>query len=198
MQKALGNLPRGLLFIVSAPAGTGKTTLVQMLTHEYPCVVASISYTTRAPRSGEVNGVHYNFINDAEFSQLESQGDFLETAQLYGQHGYRYGTSRIWVENQLSLGKHVVLVIDTQGAQQVREKIEVISIFVAPPSLEVLEQRLVLRNTEGHDSIKNRLERANEELKQRFQYNYYIVNDDLAIAFQVLRSIFIAEEHKFR
>ena len=111
--KLLGNAKRGLAFIVSAPAGTGKTTLVQMLTDEFPCVVANISYTTRQPRGDEVHGRDYHFLTVAEFEEKIVAGDFLEHVELYNNY---YGTSRRWIESQLDAGKHVVLVIDTQGA----------------------------------------------------------------------------------
>lgn len=191
--KLLGNNKRGLTFIVSAPAGTGKTTLVQRLTKEFPSVVASISYTTRAPRAGETNGVDYFFIDKEEFEKKIAEEEFLEYVVLYGQY---YGTSRKWLESNLDAGKHVVLVIDTQGADLLRQRIPVVSIFIQPPALEELRRRLENRSTESIEKIEERLALAKEELKAVQLYNYAIVNDNIEIAYQVLKSIFIAEEHR--
>lgn len=192
----LGNLKQGLIFILSAPAGTGKTTLVQKLVNEFPiAVVASISYTTRAPRVGEVDGLHYYFLNEAEFISRIDKGEFLEHVQLYGNY---YGTSRPWVEQQLAQGKHVILVIDTQGALLLKEKIKATYIFVSPPSLEVLEKRLQMRKTESQAVIQQRLAWAKHELVAKDIYDYFIMNDELDTAYQVLRSIVIAEEHRIR
>lgn len=189
----LGNKKRGLVFIVSAPAGTGKTTLVERLTSEFPCVIASISCTTREPRLGEVEGQHYHFIGEQEFEEKIQQGEFLEYVRLYG---YYYGTSRQWVEERLAAGKHVVLVIDTQGALLLRKVYPAIAIFVRPPSLNELERRLLSRGTEPLKKIVERLKIAELELETVKYYDYEIINDDLEIAYQVLKSIFIAEEHR--
>ena len=191
----IGNLSKGLLFIVSAPAGTGKTTLVQLLTRDFPSVLASISYTTRQPRSGEVDGIHYYFISKEEFEKRIQDNDFLEHVKLYGDY---YGTSKSWVGEKLNQKKHVILVIDTQGAKLLRDKIDVISIFVAPPSIEELERRLKLRQTESDEVIEKRLKWAKKELEAQDSYDYLIINDDLAKAYQTLRSILIAEEHRIR
>lgn len=190
--KLLGNKERGQVFIISAPAGTGKTTLVQMLTKEFPCVVVSVSYTTRLPRGEEVNGVHYNFVTKEEFERKIEEGEFLEYAKVYGDY---YGTSRHWVENRLSQGKHVLLVIDTQGALSLKEKYPASFIFIAPPSIEELRNRLVRRGTEKPEKIEQRLEWSRNEMQAAKYYDYYIVNDDLHIAYQVLKSILIAVEH---
>lgn len=191
--KLLGNRKRGLAFIVSAPAGTGKTTLVQRLTNEFPCVIASVSFTTRKPRIGEIEGLHYHFIDQSEFEKKIEKGDFLEYVSLYGCY---YGTSRDWVENQLNKGKHVVMVIDTQGAKLLRDLYPAISIFVEPPSLAELERRLHARGSESLSKIAERLEIAAQELESIKYYDYQIINDDFEIAYQVLKSIFIAEEHR--
>jgi len=191
----LGNLKKGLLFILSAPAGTGKTTLVQLLTNEFHCVVASISFTTRQPRPGEIGGVHYNFLSEEEFISRIAADEFLEYVELYGHY---YGTSRIWVEQQLDKGKHVVLVIDTQGARQLRKKMKLVTIFVSPPSVEELERRLMLRKTESNEVIERRLAWAKKEMCAQKEYDYVVINDDLATAYQALRSIFVAEEHRVR
>lgn len=191
----LGHLKRGLLFIVSAPAGTGKTTLVQLLSQEFSSVVASISCTTRQPRGGEVDGVHYHFLTEPEFMRRMEAGEFLEHVQLYGSY---YGTSRHRVEELLNQGKHVVLVIDTQGLMQLKGKAEFISIFIAPPSFDILEQRLAKRQTESKQIMSERLVWAKEEMARQHLYDYLIVNDDLSVAYQILRSILIAEEHRLR
>lgn len=191
----LGNLARGLLFILSAPAGTGKTTLVQLLTRDFPCVVASISYTTREPRPGEVDGIHYYFITKEEFIKRIHEDEFLEYVELYGDY---YGTSKLWVEKQLVEGKHVILVIDTQGAEILKNKIQAVTIFVAPPSIKELERRLNLRQTESREVIETRLIWAKKEMEMQKKYSYLVVNDDLSNAYQTLRSILIAEEHRIR
>lgn len=191
----LGNLKKGLLFILSAPAGTGKTTLMQLLLRDFPCVVASISYTTRQPRLGEVDGIHYFFITKEEFVKRIDEDEFLEFVELYGDY---YGTSRVWVEGQLCRGKHVVLVIDTQGAKLLKGKVDIVSIFVAPPSIEELERRLKYRQTESQEMIEKRLDWAKKEMEAQNLYDYLIVNEDLSCANQVLRSILIAEEHRIR
>lgn len=193
MAKLLGNLARGLLFVVSAPAGTGKTTLVQLLMRDFNCVIASISYTTRKPRPGEVAGIHYYFISREEFLQRIKAGEFLEYVELYGEY---YGTSKKWVEERLNQGKHVILVIDTQGAELLREKIKMVSIFIAPPSSKELERRLKVRQTDSEESIEKRLSWSIKEMSVQDKYDYLIVNDDLSLAYQILRSILIAEEHR--
>lgn len=189
----LGNRNRGRLFILSAPAGTGKTTLVRMLTEEFPCVVASISLTTRAPRDGEVDGIDYFFTTKEIFEGKIRAGEFLEHVELYGE---RYGTSRSWVEAQLNEGKHVILVIDVQGARLLRDQVDAVTIFVSPPSMEELERRLRKRRTEAASVIEQRLAWAKKEMEASGEYDYRIINDDLANAYQVLRSILIAEEHR--
>lgn len=191
----LGNLKKGLLFIVSAPAGTGKTTLVQMLIQEFPSVVCSISSTTRQPRPGEINGVHYHFLSHDEFTRHIRQDDFLEYVTLYGDY---YGTSRKWVEEQQSMGKDVILVIDTQGALILKDKIPATFIFIAPPSMEELERRLRKRETETHQALEKRMQWAKQEMLAVNLYDYCVVNDDLKTAYQTLRSILIAEEHRVR
>lgn len=191
--KLLGNRKHGHIFIVSAPAGTGKTTLVNKLVQEFPCVVQSVSYTTRVPRPGEVEGVHYHFISKASFENKIDEGEFLEFVCLYGCY---YGTSKKWLKNNLDAGKHVVLVIDTQGAGYLRQRIDATAIFILPPAMDELKRRLENRGTESYEKIEERLSLAKEELKTVELYDYAIINDDLEIAYQVLRSIFIAVEHR--
>lgn len=193
MGELINNQQEGLVFIISAPAGTGKTTLVQLLTREFPNVIASVSYTTRQPREGEVNGTHYHFVTRDDFESRIAASDFIEYVNLYG---YYYGTSREWIINQQKQGKHVVLVIDTQGALQLKGRLTAVSIFIKPPSLNILRGRLANRKTETPDMIEKRLDWAKTELKAIPYYDYLIVNDDLQIAYQVLRSIIIAESHR--
>lgn len=183
----------GLLFVLSAPAGTGKTTLMQKLMLEFPEVIANVSYTTRLPRAGEENGKDYYFISKEQFEEKIALGEFLEYVRLYDTY---YGSSRRWVEEQLALGKHVFLVIDTQGARKVRVNTPVTSIFVRPPSMEVLRERLLKRRTESMEKIEERLAWAKEELLAAREYDYQVVNEDLEMAYQVLRSVLIATCHK--
>lgn len=189
----MGILAKGLLFVVSAPAGTGKTTLVEMLDDEFSNVVTSVSCTTRQPRPGEEDGIHYNFISEEEFNKKIAEDVFLEHASIYG---FQYGTCKEWVAEQQAQGKHVVLVIDTQGALQLKGKIPAVFIFIRPPSLEVLRERLTNRKTESKDVIEQRLKWAEKEIQDAQFYDYQIINDDLATAYEVLRSIVIAEEHR--
>jgi guanylate kinase len=194
-QSLLGNCQRGHTFIVSAPAGTGKTTLVEMLTKEFDCVKMSVSSTTRPKRPGEVDGVHYFFLSEEEFSAQVAAGEFLEHVTLFG---YRYGTSRRAVEEIKAAGKHAILVIDTQGALHLMGKEKAVFIFLMPPSLEELGHRLMERGTETPESLSSRLSEAGREIAVATAYHYVIINDDLLTAYEVLRSIVIAEEHRVR
>lgn len=191
--KLLGNNKQGKLFVVSAPAGTGKTTLVNELVQEFPCIKTSISYTTRNKRPNEISGVDYHFISRDEFQKKIDDGDFLEYIELYGEY---YGTSKTQVEELQINGYHVVLVIDVQGGLKLKKQIEVTLIFVMPPSLEELGSRLNKRKTEKTEEIEKRLKWAGHEIEEAKNYDYQIVNDNLKTAYQVLKSIFIAEEHR--
>jgi guanylate kinase len=189
----LGNTKKGKVFIVSAPAGTGKTTLVQMLVDEFPSVVQSLSYTTRLPREDEVDGIHYKFISRNDFERKIREGEFLEYADIYGNY---YGTSRKWVEEKLAEGKHVVLVIDTQGALKLKNEYPATFIFIVPPSFEELRRRLLERRTESDEVIEQRLTWAKSEVEKSHEYDYRLVNCSLEVAYEVLKSIFVAEEHR--
>ncbi|MBS0606624.1 MAG: guanylate kinase [Parachlamydiales bacterium] len=194
--KILGNLSHGLVFIVSAPAGTGKTTLVRMLINEFDCVAESVSCTTRKIRPGEIPGRDYFFLTDEEFEEKKKSGDFLEFAEVFE---HQYGTSREYVMKSQSAGKHVFLVIDTQGAMRLKkENYPAVYVFLSPPSLEELKQRLCKRQTECPDTIEKRLSWAEQEMEMARHYDYHIVNDNLENAYTILRSIVIAEEHRVR
>lgn len=193
MRKPLGNLKKGLLFVLSAPAGTGKTTLAHMLKEEFECVVISISYTTREIRPDEKNGVDYNFISKEEFEGKIVKGDFLEYAQVFEHY---YGTDRKFVENLQKQGKHVLLVIDTQGAMKIKSKVEATFVFINPPSFEELRKRLTERNTETENNVEERLSWAKNEMEVGKSYDYHIINEDLNTAYDFLRSVLIAEENR--
>lgn len=190
----LGNVKKGQLFVISAPAGTGKSTLVEKMVGEFPDVIAeSCSTTTRSPRPGEIKGQHYDFVSKIEFEQLKKKGAFLEHAEVFGDF---YGTRTDEILRLENEGKHVILVIDTQGAMQVKRKMEATFIFISPPSHEELKKRLINRKTEDSKTIEKRLAWAKEEMNRIPFYDYHIVNDDLEITYQILKSIFIAQEHK--
>lgn len=196
MVQLLGNRSQGLVFIVSAPAGTGKTTLVRKLSKEFPFVYQSVSCTTRSARQGEIEGKDYYFLSKELFKKKQDEGDFLESAEVFG---YHYGSSKSLIEAKQKEGLHVFLVIDTQGAKSLRKSgFQAISIFISPPSLQELERRLIERNTDSSPVIEKRLAWAKQELMEVKHYDYHIVNDQLEDAYQVLRSIVIAEEHKVR
>lgn len=193
MADLLGDYQKGVIFIVSAPAGTGKTTLVKRLSQEFPSIATSISYTTRLPRGNEKTGIDYHFISLAHFEEKIAKGDFLEYVKLYDTY---YGTSKESVDKELEKRKHLFLVIDTQGALKLKPSLDAVYIFIQPPSIEALKTRLIGRQTESESVIENRLKWARQELEAACQYDYRVVNDDIEIAYQVLRSIFIAECHR--
>lgn len=188
-----GNPQRGVPFVLSAPAGTGKTTLVAKLREEFPTVVQSISCTSRKPRPSEQNGIDYFFLSDEEFENKIKSGDFLEYVKLYD---FYYGTDRLWVENELNQGHHVFLVIDTQGAMKLRGKYPAVFIFVEPPSLDELRRRIENRKEDTPEMIEKRLKWAKNELALKNHYDYLITNDDFDAAYEALKSIVIAEAHR--
>ena len=182
---------RGLLFIVSAPSGTGKTTLVERLVQVVPRLRLSRSYTSRGARAGEQDGVDYNFIGREQFESMIAQQAFLEWADVFGNY---YGTSAADTEQFLAAGEDVVLVIDVQGARQVRARgIETVGVFVLPPSAAVLESRLRGRSKDTEEQMRRRLEVARTEVGEFEQYEYVVVNDDLAGAVNRMRAIVMAE-----
>jgi guanylate kinase len=190
------HLSRGMLFVVSAPSGTGKTTVVEKLVERMPDLVLSRSYTCRAARAGERDGVDYNFVSRARFQEMIQAGAFLEYADVFGN---LYGTSKGDTEAALEAGRDVVLVIDVQGARQVRERgLALVSVFVLPPSYPVLEQRLRGRSKDSAEAILRRLAVAREEVTGYCDYDYVVVNDDLEQCVDALRSIVIAERSTAR
>jgi len=183
--------PRGVLFVVSAPSGTGKTTVVERLVERMSDLALSRSYTSRAAREGERDGVDYHFISRARFEEMIAAGEFLEWADVFGN---LYGTCAATTEAVLTEGRDVVLVIDVQGARQVRQRgLALVSVFVLPPSFTVLEQRLRGRSKDSHEAISRRLEVARHEVTGYYEYDYLVVNDELESAVEALRSIVLAE-----
>jgi guanylate kinase len=185
---------RGLLFIVSAPSGTGKTTLVERLVEHTPSLKMSRSYTSRAAREGETDGVDYNFVTRSKFEAMAAAGEFLEWAEVFGN---LYGTGASDTETVLAAGHDVVLVIDVQGARKVRARgIESTTVFVMPPSMAVLEQRLRGRSKDSETEIQRRLQVARDEVAAFAEYDFVVVNDELTSAVDRLRSIVVAERSR--
>jgi guanylate kinase len=187
---------RGLLFIVSAPSGTGKTTIVERLVQVVPRLRLSRSYTSRAARAGEQAGVDYNFIGREQFEAMIAENAFLEWADVFGNY---YGTGSPDTEAVLAAGEDVVLVIDVQGARQVRGRgIETVGVFVLPPSAGVLESRLRGRSKDTEEQILRRLAVARTEVGEFAQYEYVVVNDDLDGAVNRMRAIVMAERARVK
>ena len=183
-------MSKGNVFVISAASGTGKTTLVSRLVQQHPNVRVSVSHTTRPPRAGEVNGQHYHFVSEEEFVRLAGEGAFLEHAQVFGNY---YGTSYESVQSMCEQGYDVILEIDVQGAQQVRKALpEALSIFILPPSLAVLEQRLRQRQTDSEEVITRRLSEAVDEIQQALTFDYVVSNRSLQQAEEELWCIFQA------
>ena len=181
----------GLLFIVSAPSGTGKTTLVERLVQVTPGLRMSRSYTSRAPRDGEADGVDYNFVTRTRFEAMIAEGEFLEHADVFGNF---YGTGASDTARALASGDDLVLVIDVQGARQVRESgFAHVGIFVLPPSFEILEDRLRRRSKDSESQIQRRLAVAQQEVDAVAEYDYAVINDEVDAAVARLRAIVEAE-----
>jgi guanylate kinase len=192
----LNKRKRGLLFIVSAASGTGKTTLVERLVQRVPNLCLSRSYTSRAARPGEQDGVDYNFISRPRFEEMARAGEFLEWADVFGNY---YGTCAADTERCLANGQDIVLVIDVQGAKQVRSSgVESVGIFVLPPSAEILEQRLRGRSKDAEVEIGKRLDAARREVGEFASYEYVVVNDELDGAVERLRAIVVAERARVK
>jgi len=185
MTKAVGNI-----YIVVAPSGAGKTSLVAALLQAEPTVELSVSYTTRQPRAGEEEGKHYHFVDHAGFQAMIDNQDFLEYAEVYGNF---YGTSVRWLQSRLEQGRDILLEIDWQGAEQVRKVFpDAVGIFILPPSIEELERRLRGRGTDSEEVILRRLSSARSEIDKVAEYDYIVVNDDFERARTDLISIFRA------
>ncbi len=187
----------GILFIISAPSGSGKTTLTNELLTLVPGLQFSISYTTRPPRGSEQNGREYFFVSKEEFEEMVRRGEFLEYACVFG---YYYGTARRFLDNARNTGRDLVLDIDVQGAAQVAKMAEAVSIFILPPSREVLEFRLRNRSHSEHmdseEVIRRRLEGARKEIENYRNYDYILVNDRLEQSIAMLKAIVAAERLK--
>jgi len=182
--------PRGQLFVVSAPSGTGKTTIVETLVASMPHLRMSRSYATRRARVGEVDGVDYSFVSRERFEAMIAGDQFLEWADIYGD---LYGTSQVDTERIQSEGDDLVLVIDVQGARKIRRRgVPVVSVFMMPPSLDVLESRLRGRSTDSESQIQRRLDVAREEVRAFGEYNFVVVNDEIGVAVEQLRAIVTA------
>ena len=194
---ALRDEGRGLLFVVSAPSGTGKTTVVERLVQLVPDLGLSRSYTSRTMRAGEADGVDYNFITRARFEEMIAADAFLEWADVFGNF---YGTCAADAERELGGGRDVVLVIDVQGARQVRKRSadRTIGIFVLPPSFDALEQRLRGRSKDSEDAIRRRLATARSEIGAVSEYDYVVVNDELERCVERLKAIVLAERARPR
>ena len=180
-------MSRGTLFIVTAPSGAGKTSLVKALIEREQQLRVSVSHTTRAKRPGEEGGVNYHFVGEAAFMEMLRKGSFFESAVVYGNH---YGTSQLWVNEQLEAGLDVILEIDWQGAVQVRNlDPKACSIFILPPSLETLKIRLLNRAQDDTETIENRMSEAVAEISHVAEANFVVINEDFDTALEDLCSI---------
>jgi len=186
------SLSKGTLYIISAPSGAGKTSLVKALTGAAQHIVVSVSHTTRKMREGEKDGVDYHFVGQDNFLSMVGEGAFLEHAKVFDNY---YGTSQSHVEQQLLQGQDVILEIDWQGARQVRKEFaDAVSIFILPPSSSALKERLQNRGQDNDEIIKRRMRDAVSEMSHYAEFDYIIVNDDFDIALQELGSIFMANQ----
>ncbi len=177
----------GRLFVITAPSGAGKTSLIDAVMGADPTLKISVSYTTRAPRPGEKDGVDYHFVADAEFLAMQARGEFLESAEV---HGNRYGTSKKVILEALARGDDLILEIDWQGARQVRRLYpDAVGIFILPPSIEELERRLRSRAQDAESVIRQRVENAREELAHRGEFKYVIINKDFEAAQRALAEV---------
>lgn len=186
---------KGMLIVLSGPSGSGKGTIVKKLLSMRDDTVLSVSMTTRAPRDGEVDGVHYYFTTRDDFEKMQELGAFLESAEYNGNY---YGTPESSVRNWLNEGKNVILEIEVQGAEKVMDfRSDVVSIFITIPSMEELLRRLVGRGTEDAETIANRMAVAKRELARAFRYDYVVVNDEVDLAVDRINTIIEAEQLRF-
>lgn len=184
----------GILYIVSAPSGAGKTSLVRQLIQQVADLKLSVSHTTRASRNGESEGLDYHFVSNEKFVEMNNRAEFLEHAQVFNHY---YGTSELWVKDQLQSGQDVILEIDWQGATQVRRLMpEACSVFILPPSRRVLETRLRNRGTDSDEVIAQRLAEAKQEMSHYSEADYLIINDDFDTAVAQLQSIVVSNRTK--
>jgi guanylate kinase len=182
--------PPGHLFVLSAPSGTGKSTLARRLVRELPDLVFAVSHTTRAPRPGERDGVDYVFVDDLRFDAMLAGGQFLEWVELFG---HRYGLSREWLDRQRAAGKDLLLDLDSNGARKLRQALpESVTVLLLPPSARELARRLRGRGTETGAQLALRLDRARQELSCYPEYDYLVVNDDVNLAFRELEAVVLA------
>jgi len=185
---------RGILFIISAPSGAGKTTLCKQLMASLPGIWHSVSYTTRKPRAGEEGGREYFFIEEPAFQEMVGRQEFVEYAHVYGQW---YGTPRRALIDKMEQGVDVLLEIDVQGALQIKKQFaDAVFVFILPPSLDALRARLQGRASESPEEIRRRLEKVQEEVRSFHEYSYIVRNDDLDHSLRELHSIFVAERLK--
>lgn len=186
----------GRLFILSAPAGTGKSSLVAPLLETFNgSLTVAVTCTTRPKRPNEVDGIDYHFISESEFKKKIDSGDFLEWVEM---HGFFYGSSRSEIEAELASGRHVLMIIDTEGAKKVKEILEPVMLFLLPPSMDVLRSRLIGRNTESNDSVEKRMKKAEEELVSLPMYDYTIINDLFHVCLLTVTCIIVAEVQKHK
>ncbi len=183
---------RGLLIVISGPSGAGKGTICKALLEKHDNLFISVSATTRSPRAGEVDGVNYHFLSKEDFLEKVEQNNFLEWANV---HGNMYGTPKFKVEEMLSEGKNVILEIDIQGALKVKENFsEGVFIFILPPSMEELKQRIINRGSETEESLMTRFKNAYQEINYVSKYNYAVVNDHVNVAVEKIEGIIAAEK----
>lgn len=184
----MSSSPSGTLYIISAPSGAGKTSLVRALVNSFPKVKVSVSHTTRPMRSNEVDGVNYHFVSRDDFIERLERNEFLEHAEVFGN---LYGTSQVWLEQNLAKGRDLILEIDWQGAQQVRRLLpQAKSIFILPPSQEALRQRLTNRGQDADEVIEQRMQEAVSEMSHYVEYDYLVINDEFRQALEDLKAIF--------
>ena len=190
----MGDVRRGILFVLSGPSGAGKSTLSRRLLDDVEDLEFSVSYTTRPPRPGEIDGEHYQFVDDATFQRMVDEGVFLECARV---HGQSYGTGRRVTESRLAEGTDLLLDIDVQGGRQIRESgVDAVLIFILPPDFATLESRLRARSDEDGGDVGDRLSIAASEAAEYSNYDYLVINDDLERAYEELRSLVRSERRR--